>query len=79
MMAKYAKLLAGVLLALGASAQAANMGDKAMTEQPMQDGQKKDMMMDGKKAAKPAMDKKKSAQKMGKEPMAKPAEGKDKM
>lgn len=80
MTAKHVKLLACALLALGASAQAANMSDKPMPEQGMQEAQKKEMMMDGKKASKPAMQqKKKSAAKMGQEPMAKPAEGKDKM
>lgn len=78
MMAKYAKLLAGTVLALGGVAQAGTMSDKPMQEQGMQDGQKKEMMMDGKKAAKPAMQKKSGAR-MGQEPMAKPADGKDKM
>lgn len=72
MMTKYAKLLAGVLLALGGAAQAATMSDKPMPEQGMQDGQKKEMMMDGKKPAKAAKDKKAAKKmEMGQEPMAK--------
>jgi hypothetical protein len=78
MMAKYAKLLAGALLAVGGLAQATTMADKPMAADGMKDGQRKEMMMDGKKAAKPPMDKK-AGKKMGEEPMEKPADGKAKM